>query len=179
MPQALLAVYSAKPPITSSRLARIAASDGWAVRFIKFGIYADPARFRGHSGSLAGASETYLLCGWREPGTDAARAFDAACESGNREALGKLMKGGDIAWVELYTDKFSYEATVRRKPRDQAGIDGSVPEERLPLVRSAKARYIFHNKSRRSTSAEFMSELATLLANAADGVLANNVRPTR
>lgn len=177
--QNLLAVYTPNAPITSLRFARIAAESGYAVRFVNFGVYVTPEKFRGHKASLAAASETYLLCGWQEPGNDHTSQFDAAGDAGDRDAIGTLLKEGDISWVELYTDKFDYQSQVKRFPKNQAGIDGSVSKLQLPLLRSAKARYIFQNKSRRKASGEFMASIAEALARSLDGVVANFVRPSR
>ncbi len=61
----------------------------------------------------------------------------------------------------------------------QPGIDGSVSADDLPCLQTAKSRYLFQNKGRRKTSGEFMTEIATVLAEATGGVVANFVRPPR
>jgi hypothetical protein len=177
--QNLLAVYAPRLPITSQRFAQIAAEAGYAVRFVKMGVYINPERYRGDKTSMAGATETFLLCGWIEPGNDVTVAFDAAADGNDRDSVGKLLKKGDVSWVELYTDKFDYDTQTKRFPKQKNGIDNSVPKARLPVVTSARSRYILHNKGRRKSSAEFMTAIADALAAALDGVVANFVRPGR
>jgi hypothetical protein len=171
----LLAVYARGDAVSTAEMARIAARAGFAVRFLSFGIFA-------HAGEVCGnvkPCETCLLCGWQEPGTVTTREFDAACRMRDREKLTKLMKSEDVSWVELYTNHFDYEGLIRKKPRDQSKIDGSVPPELLLALKAATTRYIFHNKSRRKTGATFMSAILSALAESIDGIVTNYLRPSR
>jgi hypothetical protein len=171
----LQAVYAPRGIITSAKFARIAAQAGQVVRFLAFGVFAIPENFRGANSPC----ETGLLCGWPEPGFDVTREFDAAGDVGDRNRLESLLKDGQVCWVELYVNAFDYKTEIQRKPRDQARIDGSVPPEYLPALTAAKARYIFHNKSRRKTSQSFMHAILRALAQAEDGIVANYARPSR
>jgi hypothetical protein len=171
----LQAVYTPRGIVTTARFSTIAGQAGHAVRFLSFGVFVDPKKFRGSKEPC----ETRLLCGWPEPEIDITREFDAACEANQREHLVELLKSGNISWIEFYVNPFDYAAYIQRKPSDQAKIDSSVPPDQLQALQAARSRYIFHNKSRRKTSQSFMHAVLNALAKGEHGVVANYVRPSR
>jgi hypothetical protein len=89
------------------------------------------------------------------------------------------MKAGDVLWFELYTHHYDYGATCRATPKYQAKVDAAAPPDVLPVIRSAKSRYILHNRNRRRVNEEFVLSLASALVPAVCGALIDHVRPGR
>jgi hypothetical protein len=175
----MIAVYSPESGITTARFAKLGADCGYAIRFLTFSLHVPPDDFRGDDTSLARLGRDYLVCGWLGPGGEQSSAFDAACLAADRDALGKLMKAGDVLWFELYTHKFDYSSSCKTRPKYQAKVDASAPADVLPVIRSAKSRYIFHNRNRKKVNEAFMLVLASALVPAVSGALVDHVRPGR
>jgi hypothetical protein len=175
----MIAVYSPGSGITTARLAKLGADCGFAIRFLTFGLHVPPGSVRGDKTLLARLGQDHCLCGWREPGGEEASAFDVACLAADRDALGQMMKGGVVRWFELYTHHFDHSASCRTTPKYQAKVDAGAPPNVLPVIQSAKSRYIFHNRNRSRNNEEFMLALASALAPAVGGALVDHVRPGR
>lgn len=174
-----LAVYTPGLPLSGQKLARIARDQGITVRYLAMGGYpgnADEIQKKGLATVNGGA---LLIVGAFESDTEALVGFDALIANGDRAAIATLLNDGVIRWCELYTGRFDYEKTVKRKPADQAKIDGSVDKVDLSSVKSARTRYMIYNQSRKKSSEQFMTRLAEVLAAATGGVIADYQRPSR
>ena len=60
-----------------------------------------------------------------------------------------------------------------------AQINEAAPPDATPVIRSAKCRYIFHNRSRSKLNSEFILAVGNGLASAIHGVLLDHIRPGR
>jgi hypothetical protein len=175
----MIAVYSPKSGITTARFAKLGADCGYAIRFLTFGLGVPPGDFRGDRTLFARPGQDYFVCGWRGPGGEESSAFDAACLALDRNALQKLMKAGDVRWFELFSHQFDYSSSCRKNPKYQAKVDAPAPPDALPVIRSAKSRYIFHNRNRSWINEDFMLALASALVPAIGGALVDHIRPGR
>ncbi len=82
-----------------------------------------------------------------DPGKSIAE-FDKLVEISDRLPIAHMLNGGKLPWCELYTSRFDYEKTIKANSNDKPEIDGSVPNAQLPLLKSARTRYIIYNQSR-------------------------------
>ena len=89
------------------------------------------------------------------------------------------MKGPAIRWFKLYTHHFDHDNSYAQTPKYQSKIDEAATPAALPVIKSAKSRYIFHNRGRSKLTGVFMLAIATGLATAVNGVLVDHIRPGR
>jgi len=172
-----IAVYCPKSGITTGRFAKLGGECGYAIRFLTLSLNVPPGDFRGDRAMLPRLGEAYYVCGWREAGTGEPNTFDAACLSADRDAIKRAMRVDDVRWFALYTHPFDYGASCRKMATYQAKIDAAAPPDLLPVIQSAKSRYIFHNRNHRSFSEGFMLSLATALAAALEGAVVDHIHP--
>jgi hypothetical protein len=177
-----LAVYTSKPSLKGGTLIELAGERGVQIRFMALGGYTlgegDLAEIRGKALAVARRG-VYLLIGAFEENAAALAEFDAAVANVDRKKVAALLNEGKLPWSELYVSRFNYEKTVKSKPADKPGIDGSVPKGDLPALKAAKTRYIIYNQARRKEGGNLMKWLAECFAGAGNGVIANYKRPAR
>lgn len=173
----MIAVYSPRSGITTGRFAKLGAECGYAIRFLTLSLNVPLGDFRGDRAMLARLSEAHYVCGWPGAGTPETNTFDAACLSADRDTIKRAMRVDDVRWFELYTHQFDYGTSCRKTATYQAKIDAAAPPDLLPVIQSAKSRYIFHNRNHRGISEGFMRSLATALAAALEGAVVNHIHP--
>ncbi|QDT54402.1 hypothetical protein Pan44_24350 [Caulifigura coniformis] len=173
-----IAVYSSKPAVKGADFIEKAREVGVELRFLALGgfIPHDPELGKRLHEVRGGAS---LLVGAFETDASILAEFDKLVADGERESVVTLLNAGQLPWCELYVGKFDYEATVKKKPKDKAGIDESVSARDLPALKAARTRYIVDNQSRKKNGGLLVNAVAKLLATESEGVIADYLRPSR
>lgn len=178
--QNALAVYTSKPSFKGRDLANLMQARGIQLRFMAMGghLPSDPSEIQ--KKALANVNGgALLIVGAFGSDTEELAEFDAFVGLGDREPIATMLNGGRLPWCEFHTSRFNYEKTIKAKPKDKPKIDGSVPEDQLPMLKAAKIRYIIYNQSRKKNGGQLMTRLAEALADEADGVIADYQRPSR
>lgn len=175
-----LAVYTSKSSLTGRKLADLALAAGIQLRFMAMGGYipSNAAEIQKKSLTTVNGGAVLIVAVIDDAGESIAE-FDNLVEMGDRLPIAAMLNGGKLPWCELYTSRFDYDKTVKAKPKDKLKIDGSVPKDRLSLVKGAKTRYIIYNQSRKKNCQQLMTKLADCLASHTNGVVADYERPSR
>lgn len=178
--QNALAVYTSKSSLNGRDLANLVLGCGIQLRFLAMGGYIpdDPAEIQ-KKALTAVYGGTLLIVGGFDSDAEALAEFDSFVALGDRSPIATMLNVGKLPWCELSTSRFNYEKTIKAKPRDKPKIDGSVPQEQLPVLKAAKTRYIVYNQSRKKNGGQLMTRLAEALATETDGVVADYQRPSR
>lgn len=173
----LLAVYSAKLPLKGATLLSLAARCGWHLRFLALGGYfCDNDDV---SKTPLSKHVSLILVGCTDAHSSALAALDQSYRRLDRTSIPQLLKSGQLDWCEFYIGRFDYAAHLKRWPKQQPQLDGSVAPTDVSKVRAAKTRYILSNRSRRASGRDFIARIAEILASGTKGVVAKFVRPSR
>ncbi len=176
--QHTLAVYTSKPSLSGRKLADVAKAQGVLLRYLALDIYIPSLDMQDAAlSSVYGGAR--IVVGAFDSDSESLAQFDQLVGLGDRKPIVDMLSAGKLRWCELYAQRFSYDAWIKRVPQDRAKIDDSVPPHLLPIVKTSKVRYIVDNQSQSTFCRQLMTRLTDLLAEATAGVVSDHQQPSR